>query len=55
MEKNELKMEFEKAIARAIELQQQLDEVEKKKQVTVHEPLLSDDQQSPSSKEGSVK
>ena len=52
IEKNELKMELEKAIARAIELQQQLEEVEKKKQVTVHEPHLSDDQQSPSSTEG---
>ena len=52
IEKNELQMELEKAIARAIELQRQLEEVEKKKQVTVHEPHLTDDQQSPSSEEG---
>ena len=52
IEKNELKMELEKAIARDNELQQQLEEVEKKKQVTVHQPHLTDDQQSPSSEEG---
>ena len=60
IEKNELKMELEKAIARANELQQQLEEVEKQqleevekeKQVTVHEPHLTDDQQIPSSNEG---
>ena len=48
----EPKMELEKPIAKAIELQRQLEEVEKQKQVTVHEPHLTDDQQSPSSKEG---
>ena len=52
IEKNELKMELEKAIVRANELQQQPEEVERKKQVTVHEPHLTDNQQSPSSKEG---
>ena len=51
IEKNELKMELEKAIVRANELQQQPEEVERKKQVTVH-AHLTDNQQSPSSKEG---